>query len=286
MNYVRQLNAFGEKSIGVLNAREQAMYLRLFLIANQLKWPEWFEVANSQIMREAGIKSKVTTISTRRSLERKGFIQSIDPGHKKKMRYHLPKLYGDDAKGTKFEPIEDARVQNLNPKGTKNEPIEDARVQNLNPKGTKNEPIEGSKGTKFEPYINSINSKHISSTTAPPQEETFRQVVEVYEKSIRPVPSPADLERLSNCLDHYGKDALLKAIDRADYRARRSMGYIEGILRSWEQNGHDDPEEEHGHEKADGSRPAKNTGRNHKKARRFDPEAERRKWANEKSGWD
>ena len=268
MNYVRQLNAFGEKSIGVLNAREQAMYLRLFLIANQLKWPEWFEVANSQIMREAGIKSKVTTISTRRSLERKGFIQSIDPGHKKKMRYHLPKLYGDDAKGTKFEPIEDARVQNLNPKGTKNEPI------------------EGSKGTKFEPYINSINSKHISSTTAPPQEETFRQVVEVYEKSIRPVPSPADLERLSNCLDHYGKDALLKAIDRADYRARRSMGYIEGILRSWEQNGHDDPEEEHGHEKADGSRPAKNTGRNHKKARRFDPEAERRKWANEKSGWD
>lgn len=279
MNYVRQLNAFGEKSIGVLNAKEQAMYLRLFLIANQLKWPEWFEVANSQLMREAGIKSKVTIISTRQSLERKGFIQSIDPGHKKKMRYHLPKLYGDDAMGLKNEPIEP-------PKGTKNEPIADARVQNLNPKGTKNEPIEGSKGTNFEPYINSINSKHISSTTAPPQDEIFRQVVEVYEKSIRPVPSPADLERLSDCLDHYGEDALLKAIDRADYRGRRSMGYIEGILKSWEQNGYDDPEEEHGHGKADGPRPAKTAGRHHKKALRFDPEAERRKWANEKSGWD
>lgn len=268
MNYVKQLNAFGVRRVGVLNAREQAMYLCLFLIANQLKWPNWFEVANSQIMREAGIKSKVTIISTRRSLEEKGFIQSIDPGHKKKMRYHLPKLYGDDAKGTK------------------NEPISDARVQNLNPKGTKNEPIEGSKGTKNEPYINSINSKHISSTTAPPQDETFRQVVEVYEKSIRPVPSPADLERLSDCLDHYGKDALLKAIDRADYRGRRSMGYIEGILKSWEQNGYDDPEEEHGHGKADGPRPAKTAGRHRKKALRFDPEAERRKWANEKSGWD
>lgn len=228
MNYVKQLNAFGVRRVGVLNAREQAMYLCLFLIANQLKWPDWFEVANSQIMREAGIKSKVTIVSTRRSLEEKGFIQSIDPGHKKKMRYHLPKLYGDDAKGTK------------------NEPIEGTRVQNLNPKGTKNEPIEGSKGTKFEPYINSINSKHISSTTAPPQDENFRQVVETYEKSIRPVPSPADLERLSDCLDHYGKDALLKAIDRADYRGRRSMGYIEGILKSWEQNGYDDPEEKKG----------------------------------------
>lgn len=282
MNYVKQLNAFGVRRVGVLNAREQAMYLCLFLIANQLKWPDWFEVANSQIMREAGIKSKVTIISTRRSLEEKGFIQSIDPGHKKKMRYHLPELYGDDAMGLKNEPIE-------LPKGTKNEPIDDARVQNLNPKGTKNEPIEGSKGTKFEPYINSINSKHISSTTAPPQDENFRHVVEVYEKSIRPVPSPADLERLSDCLDHYGKDALLKAIDRADYRGRRSMGYIEGILKSWEQNGYDDPEnpeEEHGHGKADGSRPAKTAGRHRKKALRFDPEAERRKWANEKSGWD
>lgn len=279
MNYVKQLNAFGVRRVGVLNAREQAMYLSLFLIANQLKWPDWFEVANSQIMREAGIKSKVTIISTRRSLEEKGFIQSIDPGHKKKMRYHLPKLYGDDAMGLKNEPIE-------LPKGTKNEPIADARVQNLNPKGTKNEPIEGSKGTNFEPYINSINSKHISSTTASPQDENFRQVVEVYEKSIRPVPSPADLERLSDCLDHYGKDALLKAIDRADYRGRRSMGYIEGILKSWEQNGYDDPEEEHGHGKADGPRPAKTAGRHRKKALRFDPEAERRKWANEKSGWD
>ena len=207
-----------------------------------------------------------------RELEKKGFIRSVDPGHKMKTRYHLIQLYDDASKGSKNEPITTA-------KGSKNEPITTA-------KGSKNEPIAPPKGSKNEPYINSINSKHISSTTAPPQDEIFRQVVEVYEKSIRPVPSPADLERLSDCLDHYGKDALLKAIDRADYRGRRSMGYIEGILRSWEQNGYDDPEEEHGHGKADGRRPARDTAQNRKKALRFDPEAERRKWANEKSGWD
>ena len=279
MNYVRQLNAFGEKSIGVLNAKEQAMYLRLFLIANQLKWPEWFEVANSQLMRELGMRWKKTIINARRELEKKGFIQSVDPGHKMKTRYHLIQLYDDASKGTKNEPMDDD-------KGSKNEPITEPRVRKSNPKGSKNEPITPTKGSKNEPYINSINSKHISSTTAPPQDENFHQVVEVYEKSIRPVPSPADLERLSDCLDHYGKDALLKAIDRADYRGRRSMGYIEGILQSWEQNGYDDPEGEHGHGKADGPRPAKTAGRHRKKAFRFDPEAERRKWANEKSGWD
>ena len=279
MNYVRQLNAFGEKSIGVLNAKEQAMYLRLFLIANQLKWPEWFEVANSQLMRELGMRWKKTIIDARRELEKKGFIRSVDPGHKMKTRYHLIQLYDDASKGTKNEPMDDD-------KGSKNEPITEPRVRKSNPKGSKNEPITHPKGSKNEPYINSINSKHISSTTAPPQDENFRHVVEVYEKSIRPVPSPADLERLSDCLDHYGKDALLKAIDRADYRGRRSMGYIEGILQSWEQNGYDDPEGEHGHGKADGPRPAKTAGRHRKKAFRFDPEAERRKWANEKSGWD
>lgn len=279
MNYVRQLNAFGEKSIGVLNAKEQAMYLRLFLIANQLKWPEWFEVANSQLMRELGMRWKKTIIDARRELEKKGFIQSVDPGHKMKTRYHLIQLYDDASKGTKNEPMDDD-------KGSKNEPITEPRVRKSNPKGSKNEPITPTKGSKNEPYINSINSKHISSTTAPPQDENFHQVVEVYEKSIRPVPSPADLERLSDCLDHYGKDALLKAIDRADYRGRRSMGYIEGILKSWEQNGYDDPEEEHGHGNADGRRPARDTAQNRKKALRFDPEAERRKWANEKSGWD
>lgn len=279
MNYVRQLNAFGEKSIGVLNAKEQAMYLRLFLIANQLKWPEWFEVANSQLMRELGMRWKKTIIDARRELEKKGFIRSVDPGHKMKTRYHLIQLYDDASKGTKNEPMDDD-------KGSKNEPITEPRVRKSNPKGSKNEPITPPKGSKNEPYINSINSKHISSTTAPPQDENFRQVVEVYEKSIRPVPSPVDLERLSDCLDHYGKAALLKAIDRADYRARRSMGYIEGILKSWEQNGYDDPEEEHGHGKADGPRPAKTAGRHRKKAFRFDPEAEQRKWANEKSGWD
>lgn len=279
MNYVRQLNAFGEKSIGVLNAKEQAMYLRLFLIANQLKWPEWFEVANSQLMRELGMRWKKTIIDARRELEKKGFIRSVDPGHKMKTRYHLIQLYDDASKGTKNEPMDDD-------KGSKNEPITEPRVRKTNPKGSKNEPITPTKGSKNEPYINSINSKHISSTTAPPQDENFRQVVEVYEKSIRPVPSPADLERLSDCLDHYGKDALLKAIDRADYRGRRSMWYIEGILKSWEQNGYDDPEEEHGHGNADGRRPARDTAQNRKKAFRFDPEAERRKWANEKSGWD
>lgn len=265
MNYVRQLNAFGEKSIGVLNAKEQAMYLRLFLMHNTLRRPEWFTVSNTQLMRELKIKSEHTVIKLREQLRQKGFLIFRSTGQGKMIAYHMPILYSDT-------------------------PAKNAVVETGTPAKNAGDPCKNCSGTpaKNADIIKSKDIKNISSTTAP-QDETFRQVVEVYEKSIRPVPSPADLERLSDCLDHYGKDALLKAIDRADYRGRRSMGYIEGILKSWEQNGYDDPEnpeEEHGHGKADGPRPAKTAGRHRKKALRFDPEAERRKWANEKPGWD
>lgn len=263
MNYVRQLNAFGEKSIGVLNAKEQAMYLRLFLIHNALRRPEWFTVSNTQLMRELDIKSEHTVIKLREQLRQKGFLIFRSTGQGKMIAYHMPILYSDT-------------------------PAKNAVVDAGTPAKNAGDPCKKCSGTpaKNADIIKDKDIKNISSTTAPPQDENFRQAVEVYEKSIRPVPSPADLERLSDCLDHYGKDALLKAIDRADYRGRRSMGYIEGILQSWEQNGYDDPEGEHGHGKADGPRPAKTAGRHRKKALRFDPEAERRKWANEKSGWD
>lgn len=224
MNYVRQLNAFGEKSIGVLNAKEQAMYLRLFLIHNTLRRPEWFTVSNTQLMRELKIKSEHTVIKLREQLRQKGFLIFRSTGQGKMIAYHMPILYSDT-------------------------PAKNAVVETDTPAKNAGGPCKNCSGTpvKNADIIKGKDIKNISSTTtAPPQDESFRQVVEVYEKSIRPVPSPADLERLSDCLDHYGKDALLKAIDRADYRGRRSMGYIEGILKSWEQNGYDDPEEKKG----------------------------------------
>ena len=76
INYVKQMNAFIEQSAGKLGAKEQAMYLRLFGIANSLGWPEWFDVANSQLMRELGIKSEHTIIAMKRKLQVNGFILS------------------------------------------------------------------------------------------------------------------------------------------------------------------------------------------------------------------
>ena len=41
-------------------------------------------------------------------------------------------------------------------------------------------------------------------------------------------------------VESYGRDACLKAIERAVLRNRRSLAYIQGILRNWQANGYDE----------------------------------------------
>ena len=71
-----------------------------------------------------------------------------------------------------------------------------------------------------------------------------KKLMEVYQKSIKPVTGGMEHEKLLALLDSYGLDLCLKAIDRAVLRKKRSFGYVEGILRRWRQDGYDEPEEE------------------------------------------
>lgn len=71
-----------------------------------------------------------------------------------------------------------------------------------------------------------------------------KKLIEVYQKSIKPVTGGMEHEKLLALLDSYGLDLCLKAIDRAVLRKKRSFGYVEGILRRWRQDGYDEPEEE------------------------------------------
>lgn len=88
-NYVKQMNAFIEQSAGVLGAKEQAVYLRLFGVWNSLMRPEWFEAADSQLMRELKISSRSTIRTCRKQLIEHGFVRSYNPGHRKKTLYQL-----------------------------------------------------------------------------------------------------------------------------------------------------------------------------------------------------
>ncbi len=248
MNYVKQLNAFGQKSAGNLDAKEQALYLRLFLICNQLRRPEWFAVSNVQLMRELSIGSEHTVIRIRSSLKKKGFIDFQSTGKGKMMAYHLPLLYAQT-------PAKNAVVD-------ENTPAKNADI------------------------YKDIKEKDISTTSRKGETEIdddFKTVIKTYEDNIRPAISPLEFEKLADDVEHFGKDAVIKAIERADYRNKRSLGYIEAILKRWETEGYDDPDER---SKKYGARENGQGLNGTRKQMRYDAQADARKWEHETSGWD
>ena len=81
---------------------------------------------------------------------------------------------------------------------------------------------------------NSNNVSNNSSTTIP------QSVLDVYQTEIRPICSSLELEKLADDVERYGEQVVIKAIQRAAIRNKRSIGYVEGILRKWEVNGYDE----------------------------------------------
>ena len=71
----------------------------------------------------------------------------------------------------------------------------------------------------------------------------FAAVMQAYAGNIHPVASDIKKDKLLDMVESYGRDACLKAIERAVLRNRRSLAYIQGILRNWQANGYDEADD-------------------------------------------
>ena len=67
-------------------------------------------------------------------------------------------------------------------------------------------------------------------------------VMQAYASNIHPVASSIEKDKLLDLAESYGQEACLKAIERAVLRNKRSLAYIQGILRNWQANGYDEVE--------------------------------------------
>lgn len=68
----------------------------------------------------------------------------------------------------------------------------------------------------------------------------YKEVLKAYRKNIYPMPGEMDLEKLKAMVDDFGSDTVIKAIDRAVARNKRSLAYIRGILNHWQADGYDE----------------------------------------------
>lgn len=121
-------------------------------------------------------------------------------------------------------------------------------TSNSTKKGTSN-------STKIctQEYIETIDKtidKNIGEDNAREREDSPAtipdEVLKVYTDNIHLVPSPIELEKLADDVKHFKPAAVVKAIERAVLRNKRSLLYIEGILRSWETDGYDEEGGRHG----------------------------------------
>jgi DnaD/phage-associated family protein len=71
-------------------------------------------------------------------------------------------------------------------------------------------------------------------------DDGLKDVITAYRKNIYPMPGEMELEKIKALVDDFGSDTVIKAIDRAVTRNKRSLAYIHGILKSWQAGGYDD----------------------------------------------
>lgn len=86
----------------------------------------------------------------------------------------------------------------------------------------------------------SIEGREEREKTGKISDDGLASVVTAYRNNIYPMPGEMDLEKLKAMAEDFGSDLVLKAIDRAVTRNKRSLAYIHGILKSWQAGGYDD----------------------------------------------
>ena len=127
-----------------------------------------------------------------------------------------------------------------------------------------------------------VKESNISTTTTTPlyspieekepmMDKELARVVEKFSDNIHPI-TPMEFEALQEELETFSPDRVIEAIARAVDRGKRSMGYIRGILKSWQEEGYDEPGDVKGNEKPERSK--KTNGRRFSSPRKRNREQE------------
>ena len=114
-------------------------------------------------------------------------------------------------------------------------------------------PVEVEQLSEEKTPQSKVKESNISTTTTTPlyppveenepmMDEELGRVVQKFSDNIHPI-TPMEFESLQEALEVFSADRVIEAISRAVDRNKRSMGYVRGILKSWQEEGYDNPGE-------------------------------------------
>lgn len=222
INYIDQINAFHNwLQVNELPASAILLWYSLMHFCNKTGWKLQFNLALSQLKADTHLGTS-TIQRARERLVKAGLI---------KIRHRS----GCQSAIYQIVPVASIFVnqnEQQNNFAVQNEQLNEQQAIQNGQQAVQNEQLNG-----HIPRPRLIKTiKDAGSTTGK------KMVVFYYQNKIHPLHNTTELELLEALVDDYGQERVEQAIDRAVLRGKRTINYINGILKRWETDGYDESE--------------------------------------------
>lgn len=222
INYIDQINAFHNwLQVNELPASAILLWYSLMHFCNKTGWKLQFNLALSQLKADTHLGTS-TIQRARERLVKAGLI---------KIRHRS----GCQSAIYQIVPVASIFVnqnEQQNNFAVQNEQLNEQQAIQNGQQAVQNEQLNG-----HIPRPRLIKTiKDAGSTTGK------KMVVSYYQNKIHPLHNTTELELLEALVDDYGQERVEQAIDRAVLRGKRTINYINGILKRWETDGYDESE--------------------------------------------
>lgn len=219
IKYIDQINAFhGWLLTNPIPASARIVWFSLIHFCNKTGWKAEFNLAMSALETDTGL-SRRTIERARSILQESGLIHvKARAGNQSPIYKIIPFVRQYDAQ-TDAQTVAQSDVQ------TAIDGHDDAQSDAQSVAQSDHIPRHKDIKTKDNRIYDDVG---------------YKEVLKAYRKNIYPMPGELDLEKLKALVDDFGSDTVIKAIDRAVTRNKRSLAYIHGILKSWQAGGYDD----------------------------------------------
>ena len=214
VNYISEINAFHDwLEDHNLSASAILLWYSLMHFCNMTGWRESFNLSMSQIEMATHMKRR-TIERARQHLEAAGLIKVTRRGRQSPTYTIYPFIGAGDA----TIGVCDAQDKPFIGAG-------DATI------GAGDATIGVCDHIPRKIYKTSIDAKAT---------DEIKNVIENYQTKIHPLQSGIEADMLQALIEDYGPELCIKAIDRAVLRRKRTIKYVAGILRRWQQDGYDE----------------------------------------------
>ena len=221
INYISEINAFHAwLQVNELSASAILLWYSLMHFCNKTGWRSEFNLALSQLESDTHL-SRATIKRARFELESAGLI---------KVHYRR----GRQSSVYEIQPISIKLAAHIEPQS---EP-QNKLAAHIEPQS---EP-QNKLAAHIEPQSEPIPRHRLISIDVDSKAAAAEKIITNYQDKIHPLTSTTELEIVEDLMNDYGPELFDKAIDRAVLRGKRTIKYIAGILKRWNQDGYDEPD--------------------------------------------